>query len=79
MAYCIVINRPMSHPCCPIPKLNCSWQHAKTNDCCYSESFANSEYSVNDLADLTGNSELSGKEIMAMKSELMQQVKISLK
>lgn len=78
MTYCIVVNKTMNTTVCPIPKLNCTFQHSKTNECCYNSTFANSEYTINDLAKLTGNLELTSKEISNIKLELLTQVKISL-
>jgi hypothetical protein len=78
MTYCVVINKVMAVSICPIPKLNCSFQHCKTNECCYNPVFANSEYAINDLAKLTGNVELTSKEISNIKADLLNKVKISL-
>ena len=61
---------------CPIPKSSCSYQHVVTNKCCFDP--ASMHLTVNELANLTGNLELSNKEVSTIKAELLAKIKLSL-
>lgn len=76
--YCVIIENNIKQLKCPLPSKNCSWQHAVTNNCCYSFNFVNSEFTVNDLADLTSNLIMTNKEIKVLQDSILTNLKISL-
>ena len=74
ITYCTVVNTNLDIDVCPIAKLSCSYQHKLTHKCCFTPTHLN----VNELANLTGNVELTNKEVSNLKAELLAKVKLSL-
>jgi hypothetical protein len=52
--FCVIIEKRLVGPRCPLPNGACMWKHRETGDCTYDEQFASSDLTVNEYAARVG-------------------------
>jgi hypothetical protein len=74
---CVVINRELITPICPLPKGVCIWKHRVTGYCKYDSAIA-SDISEKDLCDLVGLQLPSEDQLKQLKAKLVATLKAEL-
>lgn len=75
--FCVIIQRQLAVPNCPLPKGVCVWKHRVTGQCKYDPSL--SDINIIDLAKLVGLPIPSEDHLLQTKARLLNSIQAELK
>lgn len=73
--FCVVIDKLIAGPRCPLPTGSCMWKHRQTSDCTYDEQFASLDFTVNEYAARVGLPTPDPEVLVVMRNSLTARVK----
>jgi hypothetical protein len=76
--FCVIIDKRIAGPKCPLPNGSCMWAHRQTSNCTYNEQFANSDLTVNEYAAHVGLPPADPEAVKIIKNSLADRIRREL-